>query len=313
MQDSGNSVNKCAICGIDKPMEKHYYKTHNILARDYYVTYFPRYDLQTGELINFKSKDQYFSTDFNNKNNLKTYLKYLPTDEAQNYCKKLLITRKEKKNLQYAPSQVELRSLMSPSIIYYDSIFPQGYYKLCESLGFKVKHRKLESSIPDIINFNSSDIIHVDTREQNPFQLITPIKHIALNVGDYFCPTNKSNVYIERKSGKDFISTLGKGYDRFCRELNRARDNKVFVIVLVEEKLSNCLAFNKLPWLNKYTKINPDYLFHNVREICQAYPNVQFLFADGRRDAVRLLYKIFFSNIDFFSFDCQLALDMDLI
>ena len=39
-------------------------KAHGILLSEYYITYYPRYNLYTNELIPFKNKEQYFSTYF---------------------------------------------------------------------------------------------------------------------------------------------------------------------------------------------------------------------------------------------------------
>ena len=89
----------------------------------YYQTYYERRDLLTNELISFKSKDQYLSSDFNDKNNMKKWLKSQPIEKAQEYCLKILNKRKNDKNITYSPSQVELRTIMSPSIIFYNKIF----------------------------------------------------------------------------------------------------------------------------------------------------------------------------------------------
>ena len=45
------------------------------------------------------------------------------------------------------------------------------------------------------------------------------------------------NTYIERKSITDFIGTMSGGYERFKREVERAREQDAKLIVLVEESL----------------------------------------------------------------------------
>ena len=47
--------------------------------------------------IKFKTKDQYFNTDFNTRTNLKLWLKGQEVEERKKYCKELLTKRKEKK------------------------------------------------------------------------------------------------------------------------------------------------------------------------------------------------------------------------
>ena len=95
-------------------------KAHGLRMAEYYQQYYPRHDLYDGKLIKFKNKEYYFSSDFNSRTNLKMWLKQAPEDEAKKYCINLLKTRKKAKNLVYAQSQVELRTLMLPPIYYYE-------------------------------------------------------------------------------------------------------------------------------------------------------------------------------------------------
>ena len=48
----------------------------------YYQKYFERRDLLTNELINFKTKEQYLNSDFNDKNNMKKWLKTQTPEKA---------------------------------------------------------------------------------------------------------------------------------------------------------------------------------------------------------------------------------------
>ena len=115
----------CKIDGKEFKDEKSLHlalKGYGLNKVKYYQTYYERRDLLTNDLINFKTKEQYFNSDFNDKNNMKKWLKGQPIENAQEYCKKLLIKRKENKNLTYSPTQVELRTIMAPSIIFYNKI-----------------------------------------------------------------------------------------------------------------------------------------------------------------------------------------------
>ena len=84
---------KCNICkkefAADKNLHFHI-KAHKLSIGEYYQTEFPRHDLHTKELIKFKNKEQYFSCDFNNKRNLKSWLKGATMEKAKKYCKGLL-------------------------------------------------------------------------------------------------------------------------------------------------------------------------------------------------------------------------------
>ncbi len=302
----------CVICNEVVIDDKHYWHKHKIKMADYFVKYFPRLDKHTQEPIVFKNKEQYFEADFINKNNLKAYLKSSSVPEAQEYCKNLLIKRKENRKLRFAPSQVELRSIISPTVIFYDKVFPQGYQGVCQEVGLINRFQPLTTTIPLPSEIPTGNV-YIDTREQKSLKLPVPIEIKKLEYGDYHYSKDKFNVFVERKSMADFIGTLGKDLERFCREIERAQKDGAYLIVLVEESLVNCLSFNHLPWVNKFTKATPDFIFHNVRETLQTYSNIQFLFTAGRREAVSLLLKIFYSGQDFRTFDNQLAHDCHII
>jgi len=307
----------CKIDGKEFKDEKSLHlalKGYGLNKVKYYQTYYERRDLLTNELINFKSKEQYLNSDFNDKNNMKKWLKEQPTDKAQEYCKQLLIKRKESKNLTYSPTQVELRTIMAPSIIFYNKIF-QDFYDICSDIGLENKfiHPKLVKD-----NFNNKltqkDIIYVDTREQSWLKFDTPFEIRTLSFGDYACSNDNCGCFIERKSLSDFISTLSvKNFDRFKNEIEKAKKNNSYVIVMVEETLQNALSFQYLPHISKKIKATPEYIFHNVRELLQSYDNLQFLFVDGRKEMTRLIEAIFASKCFYKKIDLQLAYDMKIL
>jgi hypothetical protein len=200
----------CAICGEVVTDDKHYYKNHKIKVADYFVKYFPRTDKFSNEPIPFKNKKQYLESDFINKNTLRSWLKQAPLLESQKYCIELLKRRKTTHNLVFAPCQVELRSIIAPSIIFYDKIFPQGYQEICSGMGLVNRFNKYEH----FPQFNEIiDNIVIDTREQSPYKFENiKIEIKKLDFGDYkFSNPQKTNVvYFERKSGADFLGTLSK-------------------------------------------------------------------------------------------------------
>jgi hypothetical protein len=307
----------CKIDGKEFKDEKSLHlalKGYGLNKVKYYQTYYERRDLLTNELINFKTKEQYLNSDFNDKNNMKKWLKEQPTDKAQQYCKQLLVKRKESKNLIYSPTQVELRTIMAPSIVFYNKIF-QDYYDVCSDIGLENKfiHPKLVKD-----NFKNKltqkDIIYVDTREQSWLKFNTPFEIKTLPFGDYACSNDNCGCFIERKSLSDFISTLSvKNFDRFKNEIEKAKKNNSYVIVMIEETLQNALSFQYLPHISKKIKATPEYIFHNVRELLQAYNNLQFLFVDGRKEMTRLIEAIFASKCFYKKIDLQLAYDMKIL
>jgi len=307
----------CKVDGKEFKDEKSLHlalRGYGLNKEKYYHTYYPKKDLFSGETINFKSKEQYFNSDFNDKNNMKKWLKDQPIEKAQEYCKSLLIKRKADKNIAYSPTQVELRTIMSPSVIFYNKIF-NDYYDICSEVGLENKfvHPK------NITNqfqkkLTVGDTIYVDTREQSWLKFDIPFEIKTLSFGDYSCSNDNCNCYIERKSLSDFISTLSIGnLDRFKNEITKAKENNAYLIVVIEEKLTNALSFQYLPHISKKIKATPEYIFHNVRQLIQDYDNLQFLFVDGKNEMKRVVESIFSSKCFYKKIDLQLAYDLKIL
>jgi hypothetical protein len=307
----------CKIDGKEFADEKSLHlslRGYGLNKEKYYHTYYPKKDLFSGETINFKNKEQYFNSDFNDKNNMKKWLKQQPIEEAQEYCRSLLIKRKEEKGIVYSPTQVELRTIMSPSIIFYNKIF-KNYYDLCSSVGLTNKFIHPDNITNQFkFKLTREDSIHVDTREQDWLKFDVPFEITTLPFGDYSCTNNNCNCYVERKSLSDFISTLSIGnLGRFTNEIIRARKSNAYLIVIIEEKLTNALSFQYLPHISKKIKATPEYIFHNVRQLIQEYDNLQFLFVDGKSEMKRVMESIFSSKCFYKKIDLQLAYDLKIL
>lgn len=309
-----------AICKVDGKEFKDEKSLHLALRgyglnkEKYYHTYYPKKDLFSGETINFKNKEQYFNSDFNDKNNMKKWLKDQPIEKAQEYCKSLLVKRKADKNIAYSPTQVELRTIMSPSIIFYNKIF-NDYYDLCSEVGLENKFVHPKNVTNQFKNkLTVTDTIYVDTREQSWLKFDIPFEIKTLPFGDYSCSNDNCDCYIERKSLSDFISTLSIGnLDRFKNEIIKAKENKAYLVVVIEEKLANALSFQYLPHISKKIKATPEYIFHNVRQLIQDYDNLQFLFVDGKNEMKRVVESIFSSKCFYKKIDLQLAYDLKIL
>ena len=307
---------KCKACdkSFDTERQLHaHLKAHKMRMAEYYQTYYPRHDKHDGKIIKFKSKDYYFDHDFNSRTNLRLWLKNQDIKTSQEYCRDLLAVRKEKKSLIFAPTQVELRTLMMPAIQIYNVLFGD-YYELCEKIGLVPKFQKIKGEYSfelDKESTKSKFKIYVDTREQKPlkFNIKTEIKN--LKFGDYALshPSYSQECHIERKSASDFVGTLSGGFKRFVNEIERAGEAGVSLVVVVEENLNKCRSFNYLPQVSKKIKATPEYVFHNVRYLIQAYPHIQFLFVNSREDASRVIEKIFLGNASHKHIDLQFAYD----
>ena len=286
---------ECRICKTsfedDKSLHGHL-KAHKLHVFEYYQTVFPRYDLYDNSLIAFKNKKQYFESDFNSVKNMRLWLEKCDPTKRTEYLKSVLLKRREEKQLIYTPCQVELRSLKIPGMNYLNSIFG-NYYEFCENLGFKNRHQLLQKLRKKDVFKSSEAKIIIDSREQKPLELDSKSEVKGLKFGDYALE-GSDNICIERKSINDFIGTLSGGYERFEREIIRAKEAKSYMIILIEEPLSNAVKFNVLEQIyKKGMKVTPEYIFHNVRELIQKYNHIQFLFVKDREEASEMVKKIF--------------------
>jgi hypothetical protein len=289
---------KCLICSSEFETEKKLHlhlKTHNLRVFEYYQKTCPRHDLFDGSLILFKSKEYYFSHDFNSAANMCAWLLSKPEKERAIYLDNVLSRRKQEKEILYTPSQVELRSLKLPGIKYMNGVFID-YYEHCEKMGFINRHKFINKlPIAPLFDDKSATIL-IDTREQAPLEFSHATEVTGLKFGDYaFRDEEKYECCrIERKSLADFTGTLSNGFARFEREIIRAQEAGTYLVVLVEETLVNALRFNILSnTYRKNVRVTPEYVFHNVRALTQKYSHLQFLFVDGRQAAQQMIPKLF--------------------
>ncbi len=222
---------------VEKQLHAHI-KVHDLRVVGYYQKHFPRHDLYDKKIIKFKNKKQYFNADFNSRTNLRMWLKDQQTEKKKEYCLKILSDRKKEKELIYSPCQVELRSIMSPPIQYFEKEFG-SYYKMCAELGLKNKYIIPNDIVEGHEWKNPVYKILIDTREQKPLKFQRPIEIIKLKYGDYAFSSESAtcSTYIERKSLSDFIGTLSGGYERFVNEIKLAREDNVILVVLIEDTL----------------------------------------------------------------------------
>jgi hypothetical protein len=280
--------NICKICGENVTEDSHYYKNHKLKIGDYYHKYYPKSDLYTKQPIVFKSRDSYFLADFNDKRNLKKYLESISKEEGLNYLKNWLSRRKEIKNLIYAPGQFEVKSLCFPTISFFHKYYGQNSYeKICLELGLQLKYDYNNS--PEI-KHNPIEIL-LDSREQKPYKLELPVKISTLNFADY-CPNpNPENLFIERKELGDWAGVMSKGYERFVREIQRAKDNNAYIVILIESTYSDIQSINYLPQ-TKWIKASSEYLLKHARDLYLKFDNFQMVCGGKRSECIQLFDKI---------------------
>lgn len=300
------------ICGFDQSEHESVTALHTYLRRFrikqevYYHQYNPRRDKLTAELIPYKDYDQYHAAEFSNKNTLRKWLKTYKA-EGLEWSINWLRKRKEEKGLVYAPSQAELRTLTCPSMPYYDTVAAAqgGYYGIAAMLGFQTRYAREPL---DFAPLQHDAVVIQDTREQNPLILQIPTREEVLDVGDYALSIpHDRGIRIERKSLSDFCGTLSKrkvtyerktkttvdsSWERFSRELARAKDANLYVVMMVESDINDAQRFDYLPHTQNI-KASPAYIMHNLREILYQYPlNLQVVFVNGRTEMATKMIRV---------------------
>lgn len=127
-------------------------------------------------------------------------------------------------------------------------------------------------------------IIVADTREQKSLDFsgmegIEKIEEVALPYGDYTAIIKEKPVPIvfERKGFSDLWGTMTGGYDRFKREMERARADNIKLILIIEGSYSQVYdgfersAYDGPSMLKKlatlYTKYDLEYIFCESRRV----------------------------------------------
>lgn len=267
-------------------------KAHGLKISDYYYIYHPRFDLYDKKMIEFKNLNYYMSTSFNNRLNFIEWLKTATKESAIAYFIEFLKNRKLNKNIRYLPCHVELKGLIAPSYHSLLKIFKDkdSLDLFASSIGLQQKYNYYTADI-NLTEPEKGLEIFVDTREELPF-LFKDSKTISMKLicGDYTVKNEDlySDVYIERKSINDLYGTMGKGFDRFCRELERAQELNHYIVVVVESSFKEADSY--VPYFSKHSSFKP---MAKVREICQRFDNCQFVFGGTRSECSNLVEKIF--------------------
>ena len=282
----------CQICGKENPENKHFWGEHSIKMQDYYEKFFPKVDLFNGDKIDFKSRDSYFLNDFKNKKNLKCYVEKLTNEEFYTFYKDLLTKRKEYKGIKYIPSQFESRGLLIPPTHYViRRLSHEGFYRLIKETSIDTRYSYFEDL--QIDNLKQFEII-TDTREQMRLKFEQPTEIAKLNVGDYAPNPNLDNIFVERKSLSDYCGTFGRGFDRFTKELERAKKNDSYLFIVIEEDFTALQNIENDP-KTKMVEASSEFLFHQCRELYKNFDNFQILCCSSRdyaRDIIDCIFRV---------------------
>ncbi len=300
---------ECKICKLEftEPAKFHrHLSSHKMNMERYYHQFYPRFDLLTRDPILFKSYDWYFSSLFNTRANMVSYFKQNPDDQGAT-IRRLLKLRKKRKNLTVAPSTVDARTciLPTPSLV---NKMGFDYNIICESEGltprFDYSIKEINEKIPEGFEITR------DTREQLPIEFgAIPIRIEKNDFGDYVSLSHFHRIGLERKSMADLCGTLSQGYERFQKELTRAKEMRCNLVVIVEEPIEELVNLSHSR-LAKFTKASGEFICSRVREITQSFQNVQFLFLKNRKEMSVVIPQILLYKGDFNATDYQYIYDI---
>ena len=299
----------CKVCSDsfenDLIFHRHLRK-HKLTQTEYYQTHFPRHDRYDGHIIKFKNKEYYFTSEFNNRANLKLWLESAKPFIAELYVRNTLAERRVTKGMVYAPTQIELRSLMLPGMKYIIQNFGD-YDKLCTECGLKLRFSQ-HSLDTTLFTDVSKKFVFTDSREQKALDLDNRTKIKGLSFGDY--SMKGSDIYIERKSLSDVWGTLSGGYERFEKEVIRAKEANAYLVVLVESKFNNLERFPYQRQVYGKIKLPVEFIWHNIRKLLQKYQHIQFLFVNDREESSRIISIIYSAGQQVKDVDLQYLYDV---
>lgn len=279
-------------------------KVHGMGCPEYYVKNFARKNLLTGELLPFKDYNSYFEHDFINAQQMNKWCNENPAEIVKPYILAKLKKRKDEKSLEYAPSYLDLKLSRMPSVESYRKHF--GSYALAaKEVGLKIWNKdKLPA---DFLSVPPNLQILIDTREQKPLSFANS-QTMKLDLGDYTIGSdNYSYTYVDRKSASDFKGTMTLGYERFQKEMERAREFGCFIFVVIESSISEIYAQNHY---KQFHKANLDFIWHQLKEMQRNYKDCcQFIFSGSREKSEDLIPKILYHGKKLWRVDMQYYID----
>ena len=296
---------KCKECGEDFKSERSLHthiKKHGMYLGDYYVKHYPRFNKLTGDPIQFKNKEQYFTTDFANRNQLIKWCKQSDKNEVKKYILEILAKRVFRKGWSYGPSHIELLKSKMPDIDLYKEYYGT-YSKACLEIGLKPLFTK-QISKKFFKNFDVN--VFIDTREQKPLSF-EKSEVVKLDFGDYTLSGDDfTNTFVDRKSATDFIGTFGSGFERFRREMNRCVDTDSYMYIVVEKSIKSIYK-DYFPG-KKITTLN--WAFSNLVKLQHEFPkNCQFIFTENRTQSELIIPKLLALGSELWETDIQYYID----
>jgi hypothetical protein len=141
--------------------------------------------------------------------------------------------------------------------------------------------------------------IAFDTREQLPFafrhvhidrkKAFVLTRRVTLPTGDYSIVGLENKVCVERKSLEDLYQTLGKGRDRFIRELERMQDFDRSLVVIEA-------SYNQIVKPTEYdplfhSQMHPEAVLGSIVAFAGQFPKTRWKPAGNRKQAEKETFK----------------------
>jgi len=136
-------------------------------------------------------------------------------------------------------------------------------------------------------------IIIQDSRERKPLIFSHPyiegVKIEKLIVGDYHVEYKdkfRPNIIFERKSQNDAVQTLTQNYRRYRKEILRAIENKILLVMIIECSLT------------KFIKGIPESQRSGEEMLSQLFTislkyKIPFVFCNTRQEAIRFITEVY--------------------
>jgi len=298
---------KCRECGkeFDKRKSFHLHlKAHSLTIGDYYVKHFKKRDLFTGDLLQFKSYDNYFNHDFNNFNNYINWLRIAPKKKTREYVLAQAKRKIKDKKIKLAPPNLFYDLSLMANIYTYKNLWG-SYNDFTKEVGLENVYKK---DLPKgFWDRETGDMcIFVDTREKKPLKFQND-RINKLDFGDYTVGGDDyTKTFVDRKAKDDFRQTFGAGIDRFRREMDRCVKFVCYMFVVVESSVEELEEDNK----SSKFRSNLGYVWHNTRQLILDYPkNLQIIFAHNRAGAKKIIPLILRYGDDLWDVDLQYQID----
>lgn len=304
----------CKLCQKDfkslSGLHTHLSKSHRCSQSEYHHLFFPRYDLNTKELIHYKDHKHYYNADFNSRESFSEWLANNYKETAtKEYCIQKVRERMTRKLITTLPSHVCLKSLLLPSIHGFERLYGT-MQQFTESMSREKINLPFDYLTTPVLTDGPMKIFQ-DTREQRPLEFANSTT-MKLSVGDY-TPDKEfySDVYVDRKSLADLAGTLTAGRERVEKEIKLAQDLGFYLVFVVEDAYSEALFYSANNSFSR--KLTGAHIFHEIRELMATYSNIQFLFAGSRKRAASVIENIFRLKQQAKLIDLEFAKDRGLI